>query len=425
MDFVRYRFWFIAFSLLLTALGVAAMFIPPAFRIGIEFAGGSAITLEFPPEVQARLNQTALREVLGGIGHADAVIQKVGETGYLVRTRTLAETQKDANGVITRLSDRELLEAALTRQYGPGQTELRLKFATAVDQAKLQEKMTELGFPDVAITRVSDVEYTIRTRELSFGTVAVQPSQSGEQPALQAQDSEVDKIVSKLSTEVAQVTSSDANPVRPWTAFDLSFVSPTIAQETIRNAIIAVVVASLFILLYIWFAFRGVQGAFILGAAAIIAALHDTFITLGIFSLLGKFMDAEINAMFITGMLTVVGYSVHDSIVVFDRIRENIKRFPSRSLETNVNFALSETIGRSLNTGITTLIVIIALLLLGGPTIRSFLLTLLVGITVGTYSSIFIASQLLVIWRRKEWLGPFSRKGTGRSASPAPTTTSS
>jgi len=126
--------------------------------------------------------------------------------------------------------------------------------------------------------------------------------------------------------------------------------------------------------------------------------LHDVIIVLGIFSVLGVIFDIEIDAMFIVGLLTIIGYSVNDTIVVFDRIRENSLKNPGTPLATTVNNSIMETLGRSLNTVITTLFVILALLLLGGASIHNFALVLLIGVISGTYSSIFIASQLLVVW---------------------------
>ena len=192
-------------------------------------------------------------------------------------------------------------------------------------------------------------------------------------------------------------------------------MSEAVAKETIRNAGIAVGVASIFIMLYISFAFRLMPNSLRLGAAAIIAGIHDVLVTLGLFSILGKVMDLEVNAMFITGILTVVGYSVHDTIVVFDRIRENTARRISRDFATTINVSIMETLGRSLTTSITTLTVILALMLMGGGTIESLLYTLLIGVIVGTYSSIGIASQLLLVWEQRGLL-PFRRSASAEAA---------
>jgi len=175
-------------------------------------------------------------------------------------------------------------------------------------------------------------------------------------------------------------------------------VSGIIGAENVRNALIAVVSASVLILFYITWAFRRVPSPFRYGVSAIIALVHDVVIVLGLFSILGKTIDLEVNAMFITGVLTTIGYSVNDTIVVFDRLRENILLNPARTLIENVNSSISETIARSLNTSLTLLFTLLALLLFGGPTIRVFLWVLLIGVIAGTYSSIAIATQALVVW---------------------------
>jgi preprotein translocase subunit SecF len=134
----------------------------------------------------------------------------------------------------------------------------------------------------------------------------------------------------------------------------------------------------------------------------VLALAHDLLIILGVFSILGRVIGFEVNSMFIVGLLIVAGYSVNDTIVVFDRIRENVSRHPDRDLGGLVNLSIMETIGRSLNTSLTTLFVLVAMLLIGGPSIRELLLVLAIGAVVGTYSSIFIASQFLVMWDRGE-----------------------
>jgi preprotein translocase subunit SecF len=170
----------------------------------------------------------------------------------------------------------------------------------------------------------------------------------------------------------------------------------------VRNAAIAVAVATIFILSYIAFAFASVPRPWRYGTAAVVAMLHDVIVTLGFFSLFGKLFGTEVNLMFVTGLLTVIGFSVHDTIVIFDRIRENIRQAPAATLQSNVNAAILQTIARSLNTSITTLITVTAMVLLGGATIQSFLLVILIGVIAGTYSSIGLAAQLLVAWELGE-----------------------
>ncbi len=183
---------------------------------------------------------------------------------------------------------------------------------------------------------------------------------------------------------------------------DNASVTGSVAAQTTQNAFLAVLFASVLILLYIWFSFRKVAKPWRYGTCAIIALLHDVLVVLGVFSILGWTLHIQISALFITALLTVVGFSVHDTIVVFDRIRENMQRRTTESFEQVVNASLVQTMARSLNTSLTVLITLSALTLFGGVTIREFTLALLVGIFSGTYSSIFNASMLLVIWEKGE-----------------------
>jgi len=179
-------------------------------------------------------------------------------------------------------------------------------------------------------------------------------------------------------------------------------IGPTIGQELKEKAYIAIAIVLIFIIIYISFAFRkvthGPVKSWAYGLAAIVALVHDILIVTGIFSILGYFLNVEINILFVTALLTVLGFSVHDSIVVFDRIREGLKLNPNKSYEIIVNDSINQTIIRSINTSVTTLLVLGALYLLGGQSIKYFILALIIGIISGTYSSIFIASPILVVW---------------------------
>lgn len=181
-------------------------------------------------------------------------------------------------------------------------------------------------------------------------------------------------------------------------------IGPIIGKETTVNAVKGVLLASMLIVLYITWSFRQVPkpaSSFRFGICAIVALIHDVLIVVGIFSILGHFFHVEIDSLFVTALLTIIGFSVHDTIVVFDRIRENLKRMVGYPFETIVNESILQTLDRSLNTSLTVLLVLFALLLFGGESIRWFVVALLVGIISGTYSSIFNASPLLVAWH--EW----------------------
>jgi len=189
----------------------------------------------------------------------------------------------------------------------------------------------------------------------------------------------------------------------PLTEDRFESVGPVIGRETATNAFLAVLGASVLILFYLSYAFRQVPNPWRYGACAVFALLHDVVLVVGLWSILGKLFGLEVDALFVTAILTVVGFSVHDTIVVFDRVRENVSRFPGELFERVVNFSVNQTLDRSINTSLTVILTLTALLLLGGATIRGFVLVLLVGIVSGTYSSIFNASCLLVVWENGEF----------------------
>ena len=180
-------------------------------------------------------------------------------------------------------------------------------------------------------------------------------------------------------------------------------VSPSFSEELIQNAVKSIALASLFIVLLIAWAFRSFGwGAFRYGLAAIIALLHDAAFVLGFFAILGFFFGVEIDSLFVTAVLTIIGFSVHDTIVVFDRIRENLRLNPGEALNPVINFSIMQTITRSVITSLTVVFTLLALFLFGGFSMRNFALALLVGIISGTYSSIFNASQIVSLWQELE-----------------------
>lgn len=179
-------------------------------------------------------------------------------------------------------------------------------------------------------------------------------------------------------------------------------IGPVVGRETTINAFSAVAISSFLIVLYIAWSFRGVRkpvSSWRFGICAIIALLHDALLLVGIFSLLGHFAGVEVDSLFITALLTVIGFSVHDTIVVFDRIRENLRKNIEAPFEQVANDSILQTLVRSLNTSLTALLVLFTLLLFGGESIRWFVVAMIIGIASGTYSSIFNAAPLLVVWQ--------------------------
>ena len=255
---------------------------------------------------------------------------------------------------------------------------LNIAFEEPVQTAEVKSVLSRLGHPGALVQAVGGDSVLIRTRVL--------------EEASDGRVSERQVIQDALAESIGLIAGSGVDTV-----------SPIIAQETVRNTFLALIVASIFILGYIWYAFRRVPKAYRYGVAAVVTLVHDTVIVLGVFSILGRVLGMEVNSMFIVGILTVAGYSVNDTIVVFDRIRENAIRVPDRRLEDTVNLSIIESVGRSINTSFTTLLVLLAMLLIGGDAIRELLLVVAIGVVVGTYSSIFIAAQFIVIWERREF----------------------
>lgn len=224
------------------------------------------------------------------------------------------------------------------------------------------------------------------------------------------------KELQQGSAEKEQIASAISSEVGPYTELQLSSVGSSVSRDISRRAVIAVFIAALGILGYIAIAFRNTQNPVLYGVCAIIGMLHDVVIVLGIFSILGEFAGVEIDSLFVTAVLTVIGFSVHDTIVVFDRIRENLARRVAPTFEEVVNYSLAQTIVRSLNTSMTVVFTLLALYLFGGETTKYFVLALLIGVVSGTFSSIFNASQLLVSWENGEIQHLWDRiKGFGRA----------
>ena len=254
---------------------------------------------------------------------------------------------------------------------------MTVRFEQEVDQGDLKQELASLGYANAIIQHTGAEDFLIRTHELTGGDKAA--------------------LEDALAVKFGHLTETQFHSV-----------SPMVARETAKSAGIAVAIAAIGILLYVTWAFHRMPKPFHYGTCAIIALIHDTLVALGVFSILGGILNWQINLMFITGILAVIGYSVNNTVVVFDRIRENLTIGVSPHFEVVVNNSLVETLSRSLNTSLTTLLVILALLLFVGASIQNFAVVLLIGIIAGTFSSIGIAPSLLVVWEKGEW-GRFVR----------------
>jgi preprotein translocase subunit SecF len=274
-------------------------------------------------------------------------------------------------------------------------TNFAFRYAEKTSSDEVDALLADLGYPEARVQSTGNNQFLVRTGEIegSQSTPPVGPPVPSERETLE----------SELSKSFGGFLDTNNNPTNQFIEF--SSVSAAVSREIGRNAAIAVAMASIAILLYITWSFRNVPNSMRYGVSAIVALLHDVLLVVGIFSILGMFAHVEVDTFFITGLLTVVGFSVHDSIVVFDRIRENVATGVFRNFPDAVNHSLLQTMGRSLNTSLTLIFSILALLLLGGESIRDFLLVLLIGVSTGVYSSVFIASMFLVSWEQ----GDFAR----------------
>jgi preprotein translocase subunit SecF len=250
---------------------------------------------------------------------------------------------------------------------------LTISFEQPPSFSDFKAEMSSLGYGNALIQQAGNNSFIVRTQELS--------------------DQETTTIENDLQAKFGKFTETP----------DFTSISPQAAAETVHNAIIAVAVASIGILLYVTWAFRRMPRPFRYGLCAVIALIHDALVALGVFSVLGAVLGWETNLMFITGVLAIIGYSINNTIVVFDRIRENLIRGISANFETVVNNSQVETMTRSMNTSLTTLITVLAILLFVGSSIQNFAVVLLIGIVAGTFDSVFVAPALLVVWDKGEW----------------------
>ncbi len=265
---------------------------------------------------------------------------------------------------------------------------LEVAFDNPVPPAEVRAIFAAHGYGDTTVQTTTDAKTVlIRSKELAEG-------------------------------ERAQLEGELATKFGPLTELRFQQVGPTVGREVTRSASIAIAAAAIAIMGFIIFAWRKVPHAWRYGICATTATLHDVLVTMGAFSILGLLLGWEADALFLTAMLTVTGYSVQDTIVVFDRIRENTPKRRGEPYELIVNRSLLETLHRSLATQLNAIFILVAVLFFGGATMRQFIATLLIGLISGTYSSIFTAVPLLVVWEKGE-IGKFFRRLAGRSQASA------
>ena len=368
INFVGLRRYFTLFSVLLLIpclVSLAVWQLNP----GIDFDGGLELEVRF------------LRAV-----EEEAIVEAGAELGELTATVSDESTFLLSLGVdeegLSQAIDQQLVDA-LEAAIGPLEVvtaqlledntilDLELWFPADVVQDDVRDAVRSINIPDARIQETGDSSFKIRAEE--------------------PDDGNIESLRADLEAALEEHIGS-------FFVLSSAAVSGILSAEIAGDAAIALTIAAIAILIYISLAFRRLSSPALYGAAAIVALLHDITIVVGVFSILGEVADFEINAMFITALLAIIGYSVNDTIVIFDRIRENRLSNPNEEFRVSVNAAITQSLGRSLNTSLTLIFALLGLFLIGGVTVRPFVLVLLVGAIAGTYSSIGVAAQVLVLW---------------------------
>jgi preprotein translocase subunit SecF len=272
-----------------------------------------------------------------------------------------------------------------------GGTAWELEMSQPVTTAEVREVLGQSGHGESIVQISGDTTVLIRMSEIAEGSA------------------EKNAIVADMQARFGE-----------FEELSMVTIGPSVGTEIRNRAVYAVILASIGVLLYIAWAFRNTNNPLLYGACAITAMVHDVVIVLGLFSILGWAAGVEVDALFVTAILTIIGFSVHDTIVVFDRIRENLAIKAAPTFDETVNYSVVQTIVRSLNTSVTVVFTLAALYLFGGESTRWFVFALLVGVIVGTYSSIFNAAQLLVAWEEGEIKRLFTLGRSGQKAQPEP-----
>ena len=367
IDFMKYRKFWIVVSLILVAVAIFAVFVHGKLNIGVDFAGGTQINLQF----RERPNVDELRGVLEGAGLEEMQIQRFGteeENEVMVRTR-LVEGQEEGS--------LQKVVAALDTRLNPGQTgkpDVNRIGADALAAILAQANPDRLGV-DAAPARYLQIAEAIMEQRRAAGLFASWDSLAG---------------VGGLTPAGLQALQQRAT-LGNFTVLGVQNVGPQIGEELRRQGFLAVALSLVGMLIYIWLRFE-----LRFGVGAIMACLHDVLVTLGLFAL----FDYEFNLTTVAAFLTLIGYSVNDTVVIFDRIRENMRKTRRKPLIEIMNESINQTLSRTILTGGSTLLALGALLALGGDVIRGFAFVLTVGILVGTYSSIYVASPFALAWER-------------------------
>ena len=373
-DIMAKKKWFFAFSLLLTIPGLIFILLTPitggamGLKFSIDYTGGTLWEFKF---VDPNVTPEQVKAVFVEQGLADTTVVRT-EGGYL-----LARTEPvGLRGP----------EAAPSPSPAPSPVP-SASTAPSSSAAPSASAAASAGAATPAPTASAAALGTIAPGE-TLAPASPLPSPSPIVVPTVPQSGPLAGVATALQDQYGPIEATR----------DLTTVGPVISSELTQQAIILVLLGSLGIMVWMTFRFRNWK----FGVTALIALLHDVIVVIGVFAILGTFFGTEIDGLFITAMLTIIGFSVHDTIVVFDRVRENKARHAGEPIGAIVNHSVMQTLGRSINTSLTVVFTLTALLLFAGPSLRNFVLALLIGIISGTYSSIFNASPLLVVWEERD-----------------------
>ena len=383
IDFMKYRKFWIGFSFLIMAAGAIAVFFLGKLNMGIDFAGGTQLTLKFAEQADVQ----ELRDVLSRAGLKESQIQRFGKAGeneILIRTPIVEGTEEGAGSqIFEALSQHynQTSSSADLNQIGTGSI-AQLLVAANPDGVTGEPEAVAAHY-----TAVAESVMAVRKEKAMF--------HSWEEIA----------SVPGLTSKALAGLKSNASVGR-FSPLATENVGPQVGSELRRRGFLAVIGALLGMLVYIWIRF---ELRFAIGAT--MASLHDVLITLGLYA----FMGYEFNLTTIAAFLTLIGYSVNDTVVTFDRVRENMNKHRGRELVRVLNESLNQMLSRTLLTGGTTILASLMLFLFGGDVLEGFSFIMLAGIIIGTYSSIYIASPFALLW--EQWFGSAGKTGKGETKS--------
>jgi len=394
-DIIGKRNWFFAFSLALIIPGLIFIVLGPltggkaGLQFSIDYTGGTKWEIRFDDRT---VTTEQVKAVLTAQGYGDSVVQTTSDDYLLIRTKPI--------GFVAAPSPTPLPSTSPAASGSPGASASAAPSESPAASASAAPSATPAPSGSAAASASPATTPSLSTPGPSAAASLPAASFTAPTPAPQNQvtrTGEIGTLATALEAELGPIESQR----------QLTTIGPVISGELTQQAILLVIIGSIGILLWMTFRFRD----FRFGMTALVALVHDVIVVVGAFAVLGTFFRLEVDALFVTAMLTIIGFSVHDTIVVYDRVRENRSRHAGERFTAIVNHSILQTLARSINTSLVVIFTLTALFLFGGDSIRPFILALLIGITSGTYSSIFNAAPLLTVWeeweaRRKERATP-------------------